>query len=180
MKFLKGFLFVLSGLFIFITLFSLLIPSRVITVRGKDIIASKSQIYAAIKDFHEWKKWHPIFIGNPNAIIGNDDSAGIARSITWGVGSKNTLTISGYFPDGIKMDLTRPGENTVENTLRIILLDNPSAYQVEWRSVTHLKWYPWDKFAGIFINQITGPGYDAALSSLKLYVENEPKINPGN
>lgn len=176
MKFLKRFLFVISGLFILMTLFSLLIPSRVITVSGRDVAAPKDSIYAAIKDFHEWKKWHPLFTAGSQAALIKDNSAGIGTSVSWGESNRNTLTITGYFPDGIKLDLSRPGENTVENTMRIIPLDDSSAYQVEWRAVTHLKWYPWEKFAGIFINQVTGPGYDAALDALKNYLE-KPKAH---
>lgn len=171
MKLFKGFIFGLLGLFILITLFSLLIPSRVITVSGRNITGSQPEIYSAIKDFKEWKKWDPLFKNNPGAVVSNNDSGGVARSITWGDKKKNTLTITGYYPDGIKLDLSRPGENKVVNTIRIIPQKDSSTYQVEWRAFTKLKWYPWEKFKGIFISQITGPGYDAALDALKSYIE---------
>jgi hypothetical protein len=179
MKLIKAFLFVLSGLFILITLFSLLIPSRVITVSGRDINVPKDQIYAAIKDFQQWKKWHPLFkTGSEINVSGN--SSGLAKSLSWGDKKKNTLTITNYFPDGISMQLSRPGENPVENTLRIIPQNDTLTYQVEWRAVTHLKWYPWEKFSGIFINQVTGPGYDAALEALKEYLEKQRAISLEN
>ena len=43
--------------------------------------------------------------------------------------------------------------------------------QVEWNAVTRLKWYPWEKFYGIFIEKSSGQGYEDALNSLKTYVE---------
>jgi hypothetical protein len=34
-----------------------------------------------------------------------------------------------------------------------------------------MKWYPWEKFSGIFVDKMTGPGYQAALNELKDFVE---------
>jgi hypothetical protein len=48
-----------------------------------------------------------------------------------------------------------------------------SAMQVEWRVLTKLKWYPWEKFYGIFIDKLTGPGYEVALNNLKELAENK-------
>ena len=45
--------------------------------------------------------------------------------------------------------------------------------QVQWQAVVHLKWYPWEKFSGIFIEKMAGQGYEDALQSLKSYVENK-------
>jgi hypothetical protein len=45
---------------------------------------------------------------------------------------------------------------------------------VEWRSLTRLHWYPWEKFYAIFMDKITGPGYEAALNGLKEIVEKNP------
>jgi hypothetical protein len=85
---------------------------------------------------------------------------------------KNNLTITEDFPEGIKLSLNRPGEKPVENSILILPVEEAGTYHVEWRSLTRLKWYPWEKFAGIFVSDITGPGYEAALEGLKKYIEN--------
>jgi len=50
-------------------------------------------------------------------------------------------------------------------------MQEPGTLQVEWRAITHLKWYPWEKFAGIFVSEMTGPGYQQALDALQKYIE---------
>ncbi|MEJ7586560.1 MAG: hypothetical protein WKI04_03250 [Ferruginibacter sp.] len=61
MRSIKAFLAGVTGLFIIITIFSLLIPSRVQISRGVMIDASGMAVYQQIALFENWKKWHPIF-----------------------------------------------------------------------------------------------------------------------
>lgn len=171
MRMIKGFLFVATGFFILITLISLLIPSRVMTTKSVTVHAPKEKISAAIKDFQAWKKWHPVFKLDSSIII-SLPSTGVGATIEWVQGDKkNNLTIMEDFPEGIKLSLNRPGEKPVENSILILPVEEAGTYHVEWRSLTNLKWYPWEKFAGIFVSDITGPGYEAALGELKKYVE---------
>jgi len=58
------------------------------------------------------------------------------------------------------------------NTIRVLPLSDSGRVQAEWSVLVRLKWYPWEKFYGIFIEKISGQGYEDALSSLKAYVEN--------
>ncbi len=47
------------------------------------------------------------------------------------------------------------------------VIDNkPNSSNVEWTAVTKLKWYPWEKFSGLFIEKITGDGYEYGLTQL--------------
>jgi len=34
-----------------------------------------------------------------------------------------------------------------------------------------LKWYPWERFYGIFMDHIIGPAFDKGLEELKTYTE---------
>lgn len=173
MKLVKGFLLAVTGLFVVITLFSLLIPSKVFTSKGVVIYASQQKIVAALKDFNQWKQWHPLFSNDTNNILISQPSNAVNASIEWGLaGKKNKMTITEVFDQGIKLNLSRSGENPVENSIVVLPLEDSSSYQVEWTALTRLKWYPWEKFAGIFVNEITGPGYEAALNALKSYTEN--------
>ena len=172
MRLVKGFLIVILGFFILITLISLLIPSTVITVKSVSVHASKEKITAAIKDLNEWKKWHPLFMQN-NAIQITSPSAGKNAKAAWEQNGKiNDITITNVFPEGIQFDVTREGENSIATSLAALPVQEPNTLQVEWKAVTKLKWYPWEKFGGIFISEMTGPGYEQALASLKNYVEN--------
>jgi hypothetical protein len=172
MRMIKGFLFVATGFFILITLISLLIPSRVMTTKSVTIHAPKEKISAAIKDLQAWKKWHPVFRNDSTAMTISKPSSGVGAHADWTqAGKTNNLTITGVFTEGIKISLNRPGEKPVENSILILPVEEAGTYHVEWRSLTKLKWYPWEKFAGIFVSDITGPGYEAALNQLKKYIE---------
>jgi hypothetical protein len=71
----------------------------------------------------------------------------------------------------VRFILQSMGENDIENNIVFTPLSNQHAVQVEWRSLTRLHWYPWEKFYAIFMDKITGPGYEAALNGLKSYIE---------
>ena len=68
--------------------------------------------------------------------------------------------------------LHQKNENDVKNIIAVNDVQEINAYQVQWTAVIKLKWYPWEKFAGIFIEKMTGSGYELTLESLKKYLEN--------
>ncbi|MBK7088132.1 MAG: hypothetical protein IPH56_04180 [Chitinophagaceae bacterium] len=55
------------------------------------------------------------------------------------------------------------------------LVENQFGHQVQWRSFTKLKWYPWEKFRGLFLEKMIGESYKAALNALKTKLENPTK-----
>jgi hypothetical protein len=172
MRFVKPFLFVAIGFFILITLISLIIPSRVMTTKSVTVHAPSEKIAAAIKDLQMWRNWHPVFKADPAGIVISQPSTGVGAHADWDqAGKKNSLRITEIFPEGVKISLDRPGEKSVENSLLILPVEEAGTFHIEWRSLTKLKWYPWEKFAGIFVSDMTGPGYEAALNELKKYVE---------
>ncbi len=168
MRLFKGFFIVLAGLFIFITILSLFIPSKLMITRAVVINARADKVFSEINDLQNWKHWQPVFI---------NDSAKIkfssANSCEWeSKGKKNTVQITEKRINTISAILKRVGENDVLNTISILPLADSNQVQAEWNVLIKLKWYPWEKFYGIFIEKITGQGYEDALNSLKSYVEN--------
>lgn len=172
MRSIKGFILALAGLFIMVTLLSLLIPSRVMVSRGVVINAAAPKLFAEIADLHNWKHWQPVFKADAAKIDFTVDSAGTGNACEWvSNGKKNKLSITARSSNEISTSLLREGENEVINVISILPLSDSNQVQVEWKSLTRLKWYPWEKFYGIFIEKLTGPGYEDALNSLKAYVE---------
>ena len=177
MRVVKAFLVGATGLFIIITLFSLLIPSRVMVSRGVVVNnASADGAYRQIAGFENWKNWHPIF---------TVDSAKIYRHLPAIAGKDSGYIIKHRGRDvkvklisadttSVKFLLQADGENDINNDIVLTALPAQNAVQVEWRSITKLHWYPWEKFYGIFIDKLTGPGYEAALNGLKDYMEKHP------
>jgi hypothetical protein len=71
----------------------------------------------------------------------------------------------------VKTEFTQTGEKSIINQFTLIEMKHGETTQVEWLAVANLKWYPWEKFAGIFMDQMAGPGYEAALRDLKAHCE---------
>jgi len=168
MRLIKGFFIVLAGLFIFITILSLFIPSRLMITRAVVINAPAGKVFSEISDLQNWKHWQPVFI-NDSAKI----KFGSSNSCEWeSKGKKNTVQITEKKDNAVSAILSRTGENDVQNTISVLPLSDSNQVQVEWNVLIKLKWYPWEKFYGIFIEKITGQGYEDALNSLKVYTEN--------
>ncbi|MEO6539871.1 MAG: SRPBCC family protein [Ferruginibacter sp.] len=169
----KGFFIVLAGLFIFITLLSLFIPSKLMVTRAVVINAKAEKVFNAIRDLQKWKHWQPVFTRDSSKIKFNIGANGISNSCTWvSKGKKNEMQITGIKGNAISATLLRNGENDVLNTISVLPLADSNQVQAEWNVLIKLKWYPWEKFYGLFIEKISGQGYEDALNSLKAYTEN--------
>jgi len=173
MRLFKGFFIVLAGLFIFITLLSLFIPSKLMVTRAVIINAKADKVFDQISDLQNWKHWQPVFIRDSANIKFDKDANGISNSCTWeSKGKDNKMLITEKKGNAIAATLLRQGENDVLNTISILPLADSNQVQAEWNVLIKLKWYPWEKFYGLFIEKISGQGYEDALNSLKAYIEN--------
>ncbi len=168
MKFFRGGLFVFGGLFLVMTLISMLIPSTIMTAKSVTVQCDSAKLFNAVSDFKNWKKWHPVFIADSSKIT-IDSSKNTA---TWSSsGKENKLVVTKNAYPELNFLLQRDGENDMDNTIYVNRVEEGGNMQVQWKSVVKLKWYPWEKFAGIFVEKLSGAGYEAALASLKKYVE---------
>ena len=84
--------------------------------------------------------------------------------------NKLIVTKIGY-PE-VEFILQRNGEKDLEYAMYIIREEGGNM-QIQWKAITNLKWYPWEKFGGIFIEKLSGAGYESALASLKQFVEKQ-------
>ncbi len=168
MRLLKGFIITIAGFFVVITLVSLLMPSQVITSRTINIAAPPADIVREVSDLNNWRNWHPLF-STGGILVTSTDTAQYAEWISGN--KKNQLLLDSKSSGQVRFTLLRSGENSQQNKISLLQFKDSSNVQVEWSVLTKLKWYPWEKFSGIFIDNITGPGYEAALNSLKRKVE---------
>ena len=176
MRYIKAFLFGIIGLFIIITLLSLLITSNVRVVRTTVINNTTiDKAYQQVVDLKNWKNWHPMFKKGVATIYFNSNSIGKNAGCTITYNNKTThLLITATDSTLVKFILQSPGENEIENAISFTPIITSTDIRVEWRALTKLHWYPWEKFYAIFLDKITGPGYDAALKSLKDFIEITP------
>lgn len=174
MRLIKAFLVGAIGLFVIITLFSLLIPSRVRVSRAVLINnSSQGQVFGQIAAMNNWKNWHPIFKLDSARLISLAPANG-SKDSGYSIlqrGKEIKIQFVSADTNSVKFLLQASGENDIDNDIVISSLPGQHAVQVEWRAITKLHWYPWEKFYGIFVDQLTGPGYEAALNGLKEYLE---------
>jgi hypothetical protein len=172
MKLIKGAIFVLVGLFVMVTLISLLIPSRIITARAVTVQADSTKLFSEISDLKNWKNWHPVFKNDSASLIFSTATDQINSTAAWTQNGKTykIIIVEKKYPL-VKINLQREGEKDIENILTLMPVQEQGNMQVQWQAIVHLKWYPWEKFSGIFIEKMAGQGYEDALHSLKKYVE---------
>jgi uncharacterized protein YxjI len=166
MRLFKGFIIGLIGLFLMITLLSLLIPSNIKVSRTVIINDTTGKIIAQVKDIKNWGNWHPIFACKDATINYLNNGCDIVYN------NKTTHLVSqSATTKSVKFLLKSDNENDIANEILIIPIEHQNAMQVEWQANVKLHWYPWEKFYGIFIDKLTGPGYEAALNGLKKFIE---------
>jgi hypothetical protein len=120
-----------------------------------------------IRDLDNWVQWHPYFAAQKpsNGILANGNAY-----LQWGEGGKvYRLQEIQKYSNGIRVAFQRSGENDIINDVTAYSAGLQN--QVEWKAINNIKWYPWEKFGAMFLNDITGPGYEEALKSLKAFLE---------
>ena len=173
MRFIKAFVFGLVGLFVMITLISLLITSNVHVSRAVAISNTNlNSVYQQTANLKNWQNWHPMFKSGVSKITFGDSSTGKIADCNILYNNKTThLIITEADSSSVKFLLQADGENDIKNEINFTGLTTSNEITVEWRALTHLRWYPWEKFYAIFIDKITGPGYEDALNGLKNFIE---------
>lgn len=172
LRLLKAFIVGFVCLFFVITLFSLVIPSTVkvsrITVINN---VTPAEVYEQIAYLQNWKNWHPVFKSD-SATVTFADSAHKTCDVVYN-GTTTHLSLTFLDTVLIKFDLLTKKQNDTKVEMHLTNLQGQQSVQVEWRASTKLRWYPWDKFYGIFLDKLSGPGYEAALSGLKDFLESK-------
>ena len=173
MRLVKAFLVGAIGLFIFITLLSLLIPahpkvSRTVVINSAD----KRKIMSQVADLTNWKNWHPFFASDSANVLFGKVAEGSEANCDIIYNNKTThLSITKADSSSITFLLQAKGENDITNQIFFYSIEPSQQTGVDWIATTHIHWYPWEKFYAIFVDKLTGPGYEAALNSLKQFIE---------
>ena len=172
MRLLKLFFFGITGLFVFATLLSLLIPFHIKLSRVVLINAPADRVMPLVNQFNNWKKWHPLFKSD-SAIIhcsGSASNSGQSCSVQY-INRLTSLQTESIDSNTMKFLVQSKGENDIQNEISFHRMDANHVVEVEWIAIVKLHWYPWEKLYGIFMDRIAGPGYEAALDGLKKYAE---------
>ena len=170
MKRLRGFFIFLVFILAIIAIISLLLPSKVTIAKSVDINASPEKITSQITDFEQWKNWYPAF-SDENITVTNNTPGAHSVTLTDRNGKKMILNITEAKPQMINVQVQ--SSSSAKVNYRFILtpkINNQT--QLTWDINTEMKWYPWKKIQGIFLDKISGNQYQTALENLKKAAEN--------
>lgn len=161
----RSFFVVIAGFMVLITLFSLLMPSTVIVHRTA-LVNSGDSALSKLQHLSRWPEWYP---AHRESMQTGSDANGKAYLQFERNNKMYRFEAEESFPHGIRVNFYRENERPVSNIISVLQLEDGT--QLEWKAIHKLPWYPWEKFAGIFLNEMAGPVYQQALDSLAASVE---------
>ncbi|MEP6674545.1 MAG: hypothetical protein ABJA78_05305 [Ferruginibacter sp.] len=175
MRLIKPLLIGIIGLSLVVTFISLLLPSEAHGRRGVVINAAKENVLVQINDFANWKHWHPDFAADSSKISYGKVTSGIDGScdLKRANGRTDHYKFSSYNDTAVVVIQQRAGENDIKNIFTLVQDASSSGTYTDWKMITKLKWYPWEKFSGFFTESFAAPGMELALDNLKSYSERQ-------
>ncbi|WP_202552176.1 SRPBCC family protein [Ginsengibacter hankyongi] len=154
----------------FLCLITVFLPSQITISKWVTINANDNAVATQINDFNNWKNWYPAFQNKEITVnISEQDNKPVAI-LTNENKKEISLSLLKSSPENIIVLVAEEKGNT--KTYQFVLLPNGTGQtQLTWNVNMQLGWYPWRKFAGIFLDKVTGPKYEAALQNLKIAAE---------
>ena len=154
----------------FLCLITVFLPSHIIVSKWVTVNANENAVAVQVNNFNNWKNWYPAFQNKEVTVnISEQDNKAVA-TLTNKNQKKVILSLLKSSPENISVYVSE--ENGNSKTYQFVLSPNGAGQtQITWNVNMQLGWYPWRKFAGIFLDKVTGPQYEAALQNLKIAVE---------
>ena len=162
MNFIKLFIISVVALFLILTAFSTLLPSKVRISRAIDIRDTPPNIIGKIKNMKEWELWNEYtkLLSVKEVTADSIHSALLSVSII----SSDTASVNTNWHQQNKTAF--PG---IFN-----LVGGKSQTTVQWYFEFSIRWYPWEKFGSIIYDKELGPQMQKSLQNLKELLEKAP------
>ena len=163
--------FGIGGIVILLTIMGLIIPSSVKISRGIVIQADSALVYEYLVQPAQWKQWMP-WLQNGEGLLVQESAitSGPGASVRWkSLDGKNagTLMLTTIKPGELGLLHEFKNMNPANGGFRIRRVANSNRQtEVQWFLEYRLKWYPWERFSGIFMDHMIGPVLEQALQQL--------------
>lgn len=163
MKYLKLAFFSLIFLFLFITGISLFMPSKVQVSKMLNTSASADRLRSIIGDFRTWEQWNSLLPG-----LASQNPEYSADSIK----TKNiTVTWKEKQPRLLVAMMERKKGKPLITGWKMQPDAASDSLTVQWYINIQLRWYPWEKFAGMLYEKSWGDKLSEGLMRLKAIAE---------
>jgi uncharacterized membrane protein len=168
----KLFLIGIAGLFTLFTIIGLVMPSSVKISRGVIVAADSAAVTQTIMDVKTWQSWMTWLESTEGSLVRFEQSDG-KPVIRWNhLGGKQSGEIIMYGIEGdlIRMQYAFPGMNTADGGIRIKKI-NERETEILWMVEYPLRWFPWERFEGIFLDALIGQQLEDSLKRLQDFME---------
>ncbi|MCC6289379.1 MAG: hypothetical protein IT249_15985 [Chitinophagaceae bacterium] len=171
MRLIKQILIGFIGISLIIFIISLFLPSHVRVSKSILLSVHKDSVANSLAKIQSWQSWNPLLQDKTMKYYFEGDNR-----VSWKAPDNkiNAITLQRVSADSIIAVITtndrqafQSGFNVVENT------DDTSLTKVDWWIMENLKWYPWEKFYGLFSESLKETYLENSLKSFKLYMEDK-------
>ncbi|MFM7709677.1 MAG: hypothetical protein ACKO5C_02065 [Ferruginibacter sp.] len=174
MRYIKGVLLGVVFLGLLITGISLLMPSSVHSAESVTIYSSRHRIESQLHDLRSWPSWFPFSSDSITSIqFAFVQTSGRFQAVEWTQKNQmNRIELWRSDTSGIYYRWLSPGKSPLVLHFSILPVQD-QVFSLNWTIHTITKWYPWDRFSGIFFDQQVKPGQKQALEKLKAMLEQQ-------
>jgi len=159
----------LVGLSLLAMIFALLMPSSVKISRGVIIDADSMRVEQILMDADKWNEWVPWLHKKTGLLIQQKGEKGTEGfEMRWqSVEGENAgrITYRGKQPGTLFFNYEFNDMNRSEGGFRI-RKTGEGRTEVQWFMEYPLKWHPWERFYGIFVDGMIGSVFESGLQEL--------------
>jgi len=171
MRFIKMAFVGVAGLILLLTIIGLLIPSSVKISRGVVIQADSALVYDYLVNTSSWKQWMPWLQSQDGLLLQQSAvTSGAGSFLRWKSvqgSNEGTLTLTRIIPGELQLLHEFKNMNPAKGGFRIRSIAGAGPQtEVQWFLEYRLKWYPWERFSGIFMDAMLGRVLEQALQQL--------------
>jgi hypothetical protein len=169
MRYVKMILTGLVGLSLLAMIFALLMPSSVKISRGVIIDADSAAVEQVLLDADKWNEWVPWLHKKTGLLVQQKGEHGKEGfEMRWqSIEGENSgrITYIGKQPGTLLFSYEFNDMNRSEGGFRIRKIAEGRT-EVQWFMEYPLKWYPWERFYGIFVDGMIGSVFEIGLQEL--------------
>lgn len=143
----------------------LLLPRKISIAKAVVITGETDCATGLISDFKQWPQWFPVLKENlgEQQILSDDDS----RIVT-NAGGEINFHFQKRTGDSIRLLMSSPAANPMQ-LLFVIRREGDGPKRLNLIVNTTLKWYPWERIKGVFLDKITGQQYQEAIDNIAVH-----------
>ncbi|HEX5027040.1 MAG TPA: hypothetical protein VFV68_17285 [Agriterribacter sp.] len=171
MRLLKQIVFSLVAFSLILLFISLLLPSRIRVSKSILTHVSKERVMSSLLNVDDWKNWNPILQDSNIAyeILSPTEVRWKAEN-----GISNSITLKQYAEDSVMAYIVSDDKQVFSSGFTVVSNNqDTSLTKVEWWIDENIKWYPWEKFYGLFSESFRETYMENNLKLFKLHIEDK-------